>query len=61
MPVKRSGMRGQMEMNTGKGKQKQEKPITAGLVLQEYIFDGNTLRKYASKEDLLNTYRETAD
>ena len=47
-----------MRMSSGKGKQKQEEPTKDGLELQEYVFDGKTLRKYASKEDLLNTYRK---
>ena len=51
-------MRGQMGMRSGKGKQKQEEPIKARLELKEYVFDGKTPSKYASKEDLLNTYRK---
>ena len=59
--VKKSGMRGQMKMSNGKGKQKQEEPITTRLELQEYVFDGKTPSKYASKEYWLDTYREKAD
>ena len=29
--------------------------------MQEYVFDGNTPSKYASKEDFLNTYRYTTN
>ena len=54
-------MRGQMGMRSGKGKQKQGERIKAGLLLEEYVFDGKTPSKYASKEDFLNTYREMTD
>ena len=50
-----------MKKSNEKGKQKQEDPIIAGLELQEYVFDGQTPSKYASKEDWLNTYREKVD
>ena len=59
--VNKGNMRGQMEKTNEKGKQKQEEPITAGLELQEYVFDGQTPNMYASKEDWLNTYREKDD
>ena len=59
--VRTRGMRGQMRMSSRKDKQKQEQPIKAGLELQEYVFDGKTPSKFASKEYFLNTYRETTD
>ena len=54
-------MRGKVKKSNVKGKQKQENPKTVGLELQEYVFDGQTPSKYASKEDWMNTYREKAD
>ena len=41
--------------------QQQEDPKTAELQIQEYVFDGQTLKKHASKEDWLGSYRERAD
>ena len=54
-------MRGQVKKRNVKGKQKQEEPKTIGLELQEYVFDGQTPSKYASKEHWLNNYKEKAD
>ena len=41
--------------------QQQEEPKTAGLQIQDYVFDGKTPSKHASKEDWLGSYRERAD
>ena len=54
-------MKGQVKKRNVKGKQKQEESKETTLDLQEYVFDGQTPNKYASKEDWLNTYREKAD
>ena len=50
-----------MKKRNVKGKYKQEESKEAGLELQEYVFDGQTPKKYASKEDWMNTYREKAN
>ena len=54
-------MRGKMKKSNVKGKNKQEDPKKIGLELQEYVFDGQTPSKYASKEYWLNSYIEKAD
>ena len=59
--VKNSSMKGQVKKSNVKGKQKQEESKKDGLEFQEYVFNGQTLSKYASKEEWLNTYREKAD
>ena len=59
--VKNISMKGQVKKRNVKGKQKQEESKETTLDLQEYVFDGQTPNKYASKEDWLNTYREKVD
>ena len=46
--------------NTGK-KQEQEDLEAAKLQIQEYVFDGQTPNRHASKEDQLDSYRERDD
>ena len=47
--VKISGMRGQMKKKNVKDKQKQEVPETTKLEIQEYVFNGQTPNRHASK------------
>ena len=47
--VKGSSMRGQMKNTNVKDKQKQEYPETTKLEIQEYVFNGQTLNRHASK------------
>ena len=59
-------MRGQVKKTSEKGKlkqgkQQQEQYKAVGLELQEYVFDGAATRKFLSKEECLETYRERAD
>ena len=42
-------------------KQKQEDPKASKLQIQEYVFDGKTPNRHASKEDWLGSYRERVD
>ena len=42
-------------------KQKQEEPEAAKLQIQEYVFDGQTPNRHASKEDWLDSYSERDD
>ena len=53
--VKRSSMRGQIKKKNVKDKQKQEEPKIAKLEIQEYVFDGQTPNRHASKEDWLES------
>ena len=42
-------------------KKQQEEPKIAKLQIQEYLFDGKTPSKHASKEDWIKSYRERDD
>ena len=54
-------MKGEMKKKEVKDKQNQEDPETAKLEIQEYVFDGQTPNRHASKEYWLDSYRERAD
>ena len=58
--LKKISMKGKVKKKNVKGKQRQEESKAARLELQEYVFNGQTPRKYTSKEDWLNTYREVS-
>ena len=49
----------QVNKSSMKGKKKQENPKVTSLELQEYVFDGLTPNNYSSKEEWLNTYRDS--
>ena len=42
-------------------KQKQEEPEASKLQIQEYVFDGQTPNRHASKDDQLDSYQERVD
>ena len=50
-----------MKKNNMDKKQKQEEPKAAKLQIQEYVFDGQTPNRHASKEDWLGSYQERDD
>ena len=47
--VKRIDMRQKIRKENMKGKQKQEEPEASNLEIPEYVFDGKTPNKHASK------------
>ena len=50
-----------MKKKNGKDKQKQEEPETAKLEIQDYVFNGQTPNRHASKQEWLEYYRERAN
>ena len=59
--VKKSNTKGKMKKKNMEKKQKQEEPDEAKLQIQEYVFDGPTPNRHASKEDWLGSYQERDD
>ena len=59
--VKKGNTKGYMKKKNMEKKQKQKEPEAAKLQIQEYVFDGQTPNRHASKEDWLDSYRERAD
>ena len=47
--VKQSNTKGQMKKKNMEKKQKQEEPEVARIQIQEYVFDGQTPNRHASK------------
>ena len=54
--VKRVQEKGHVKKKNLAKEQQQEEPKIAELQIQEYVFDGNTPSKHASKEDWLGSY-----
>ena len=59
--VKKGQAKGRVKKKNLVKEKQQEEPKTTKLQIQEYVFDGKTPRKHASKEDQLGSYRERAD
>ena len=59
--VKRGQAKGHVKKNNLAKEQQQEEPKTVELQIQEYVFDGQTPSKHASKEDWLGFYQERAN
>ena len=54
--VKRGQAKGHVKKKNLVKEQQQEEPKTAELQIQEYVFDGQTPSKHASKEDWIGSY-----
>ena len=59
--VKWSNTKGKMKKKNVEDQQKQEEPETTKLQIQEYLFDGQTPNRHASKGYWLESYRERAN
>ena len=54
--VEKGNTKGQMKKKNLSKEQQQEESKTFELQIQEYVFDGKTPRKHASKQDWLGSY-----